>query len=89
LLLVPDSGGNTAWHRAAGWGKLDVLQKIWDLAKDNLTREDIKYKLLLATNGEENTAWHWAARWGKLDVLQKISDLAKDILTTEEINIIY
>jgi hypothetical protein len=68
-------------------GKVAVLQEIWDLGKDNLTSEEIKNKLLLATNCEENTAWHLAAMG--LDAqgtLQKIWDLAKDNLTSQEIN---
>jgi endo-1,4-beta-D-glucanase Y len=71
---------------AAGvWGNKNTLRKIWDLAEDNLTREEIKNNLLLATNREGYTAWHVAARSGTLDELQKIWDLAKDNLTTEEI----
>jgi sucrose-6-phosphate hydrolase SacC (GH32 family) len=71
---------------AEEWRGEDSLQKIWDLAKDNLTTEEIKYKLLLATNSEGNTAWHIAAGQSVTKYnLQKIWDLAKDNLTTEEI----
>jgi hypothetical protein len=30
LLLTADSKGNTAWQRAAFWGKVDLLPKIWE-----------------------------------------------------------
>jgi hypothetical protein len=53
------------------------VQKIWDLAKDSVTTEELRIKLLLATDNDRNTAWHNAANRGKLDVLQKIWDLAK------------
>ena len=33
-------------------GHLDVLQKIWEWAKKNVTEEEIKNKLLLATDKE-------------------------------------
>jgi hypothetical protein len=42
LLLAIDNKGNTVRHWAAKGGELDVLQKIWDLAKDSLTTEQIK-----------------------------------------------
>jgi hypothetical protein len=72
---------------AARRGEVDALRKIWDLAKENLTTEEITYKLLLATNSEENTAWHLATEQrGNQDVLHKIWDFAKETLTTEEIN---
>jgi hypothetical protein len=40
LSVATDSDGNTAWHGAAERSKLEVLQKIWDLAKDNLKKEE-------------------------------------------------
>jgi hypothetical protein len=42
LLIYTDSKGNTAWHRAAVSGELDILQKIWDWDTDSLTTEEIK-----------------------------------------------
>jgi hypothetical protein len=39
-----------------------VLQNIWDFAKDNLTTEEIKNKLLLATDSDGNTARQRAAK---------------------------
>jgi ankyrin repeat protein len=80
MLLAGDSYGNTAWDLAARWGKLDVLQKMWDLYKFSLTTEEIRNNLLLSTDSEGNTSWHLAARCGYLDVLQKIWDLAKGSL---------
>jgi ankyrin repeat protein len=83
--FISDDNGYTAWQLAALSGKVEVLKEIWSLAKDNLTTEDIKNKLLLATNSERYTAWHLAALSGKVDVLQEISNLAKEILTGEDI----
>jgi hypothetical protein len=53
------------------------LQKIWDLAKDILTTEEMKNKLLLSEDSVGNTVWHWAAQEVYEDLLQKIWDLAK------------
>ena len=38
MLLGTDKAGRTAWHRAAEWGKLEILQKVWDLAKEKLKK---------------------------------------------------
>jgi hypothetical protein len=67
--------------------ELDLLQKIWNFAKENLKTQEIKNNLLLATDFKGNTAWHLAAEGGKPDVLKKIRDWANNSLTTEEIKI--
>jgi hypothetical protein len=72
MVLAIDCKGNTTWQFAAKRGILDELQKMWDMAKDNLIAEEIK--VLLATDNKGNTAWHNAAKKGELDVLQKILD---------------
>jgi predicted RNase H-related nuclease YkuK (DUF458 family) len=41
---------------AAKWGKLDILQKMLEWAKEYLTTEELKYKLLLATDDKGWTA---------------------------------
>jgi endo-1,4-beta-D-glucanase Y len=61
------------------------MQKIWDWAKENLTREEMRNEMLLRTDNKGRTAWHLAAYIGKQDVMQKIWDWAKEKLTTEEI----
>jgi len=62
---------------AAGKGIPDVLQNIYDLAKNNLTGDEIKNNLFLATNNEGTTALHSAALRSNQNVLQKIGDFAK------------
>jgi hypothetical protein len=42
------------------------------LAKEILTKEDLKIKLLLATDSDGNTAWQRAGLWCKSEVMQKI-----------------
>ena len=39
----------TAWHYAAKWGNSEILQKVWEWAKENLTTEEINDKFLLDT----------------------------------------
>jgi hypothetical protein len=33
FLLTTDNKGRTIWHMAAKWGKSEILQTIWELAK--------------------------------------------------------
>ena len=58
--------------------KLEILQKMWDWAKENLTTAEIN-KLLSATDEKGRTAFHVAAEFCNLEILQKILDLAKGI----------
>jgi hypothetical protein len=67
----------TLWHVAAEWGKLETLQIVWEWAKRKLTPEEIKNKLLLATDKEGNTALHLAAMGEDLAILQIVWDWAK------------
>jgi len=86
LLLAQDEEGRTAWQQAVFSHNIQVLQKLWECAKENLTAEEINNKLLLATDYEGRTAWHLAAEWGNLGILQQVWQWAKEKLTTEEIN---
>jgi hypothetical protein len=51
-------------------GEPDQLQRIWELAEDNLTTEEIKNNLLLATDSKGNTTWRWATVFGGPEILQ-------------------
>jgi hypothetical protein len=57
---------------AAMVDNLRVLQKLWKCANENLTREEISNKLLLATDDKGRTVWQVAVKDDKLGVLQKI-----------------
>jgi ankyrin repeat protein len=60
--------------------------KIWDLAKEELTTEEINNKLLLAKNRQQHTAFHLAAEDGNTDALEKLWVWAKEKLTAEELH---
>ena len=50
MLLGTNKNGTTAWHYAAKWGNSEILQNVWEWAKENLTKEEINDKLLLGTD---------------------------------------
>jgi hypothetical protein len=71
---------------AAKRGELDVLQKIWEWAKENVTKEEINNKLLLATDICGKTIFHTVARRTYFHVILEVWEWAKENLTKEEIN---
>ena len=71
---------------AAERGISEILQKVWEWAKENLTKEEINDKLLLGTDKYGRTAWHYAAMRGDSEILKKRWEWAKENLTKEEIN---
>jgi len=72
-------------HKIIICGNLDVLQKIWEWAKERLTTEEISKKLLLAKN-KGRTALHVAADSYKLEIFQEILKWVKEKLTTQQVN---
>jgi len=71
---------------AAVWDKSEILEIVWELAKEKLTTEEINNKLLLATNSWGSTVWHMAATCGIPEIFENVWDWAKEQLMTEEIN---
>jgi len=46
--LLKDNYGETAWHIAAETGKIEVLERLWDWAKElQLNPEEIKNDVYL------------------------------------------
>jgi hypothetical protein len=58
-------------------GKLETLLKVWEWAKETLTKEEINNKLLLATDDKGRTVWHVAVERGNLEILVKLWEWAK------------
>jgi hypothetical protein len=44
LLLVTDSDGRTAWHKAEELYRTEVLEILWEWAKGELTPDDLHKK---------------------------------------------
>jgi ankyrin repeat protein len=64
-LLAKDSDGKTVLHHASYSGNVKILGRIWNLAEEQLTPEELS-KLLLAQNDKRKTVWHVAAE--RLDI---------------------
>jgi hypothetical protein len=77
--------GETALHSALYIGNVQVLKRIWELAKEQLTPKELN-KFLLTQNNRKRTAWHMAVSWGKVEILDKLWELAKEVLNRDELN---
>jgi hypothetical protein len=53
---------------AAYKGKIEVLDILWEWAKEVLTPEDISIKFLLAEDDSERTACHVVAKHGNTEL---------------------
>ena len=78
MLLDTDNAGRNVWHWAATRGHLETLQILWELAKENLTIEEINNKLLLGTD-KGRTVWNCAAMEGHLETLKHYGNGLKRI----------
>jgi hypothetical protein len=72
LLLAQDDEGKTAWFVAIERGNLQVLEKLWECAKEKLTTEEINSNLLLATQCEGRAVFRMAAEWGEIEILLSV-----------------
>jgi hypothetical protein len=53
---------------AAVKGRIEVLHKLWEWAKEVLTQEELS-NMFLAKDGRQTTACHMAAGTGRVEVL--------------------
>ena len=60
FLLVPDNYMQTAWHFAADWSLVEVLDRLWEWAKEVVNRDELDKKLLLAKDERENTLLNYS-----------------------------
>jgi hypothetical protein len=86
LLLTQDHYGRTAWHLAAVWGNIELLEELWRLAKQKLTPGKLKYQLLLGKSSWKENAWHVAVEGGNIQVLEKLWEWANEKLTPDELH---
>jgi ankyrin repeat protein len=86
LLLAQGDKGQTAWHVAAEGGKVEILDKLWEWAKEVLNTDELNNNLLLAKDWFEQLALHHASYIGNVQILERIWKLAKEQLTPEELN---
>jgi ferredoxin-fold anticodon binding domain-containing protein len=83
LLLARNNRKRTAWHMAAERGKVEILDKLWEWAKEVLKRDDMNNNLLLAEDYDKEIILHHASFSDIIQTLEIMWQLAKEQLTPE------
>jgi hypothetical protein len=73
-------------YTAAQNGNAEIVQKIWDCAKQNLTTEELKNRILLATKHLGQSPLHYATRSGNKHLIEKVWQLTEGNPTIQELN---
>jgi hypothetical protein len=68
-------------YQASYSGNVQILERIWKWAKEQLSPEELN-NLLLAQNKRKKIAWHVKVRWVKVEILDKLWEWAKEVLNT-------
>jgi len=86
LLLAKDNERKTVWLVATERGNIQLLEKLRECAKEKLSTEKIKNKLVLVTDDKGRNVLHVAVECGRQEILEELLEWANENLTTEEIN---
>jgi hypothetical protein len=54
----------TTWQVEAWEGKVELLEKLWEWAKEVLSPQELNNYIVLAKDDSERTAWHVAEKTG-------------------------
>jgi len=84
VLLRPRLYNQIIWHEAAETSQINVLQTLWEGAKEVLTQEELS-TMFFAQDMFCRTAWKMMVEKGQIDLLHKLWEWAKEALTQEEL----
>jgi len=77
-MLLKDGYGQMVWYVAAEGGQIELLEKMWDWAKElQLKPEELRNQLWLTKHNSGKTAWHNAASAGHVELLETLWNWAK------------
>ena len=76
MFLDRDESRRTAWPNASEKGQIELLNKLWEWAKDLLISEEIQ-NIFLARDESKRTAWHMALEEGHIDVFHNLWEWPK------------
>jgi hypothetical protein len=74
----------TVFIDAAFRGNLQILERIWKWALEQLTQEELK-ELLLDQNNYRRTAWNMAVQGGTSEAIDKLWEEAQEVLNRDEL----
>jgi hypothetical protein len=74
-LLARDERERTVLHHCIFSGNVQILERIWKWANEQLTQEELK-ELVLAQNNYRRTSWNMAVQGGKSEAIVKLWEKA-------------
>jgi hypothetical protein len=83
MLLARDTLRNRTVLGEVIGRNMQILEKVWECAKENLTNDEIICNLLLDRDCQGMTAWHMAVKYGHIEVINKLWEWAKENLKKE------
>ena len=66
---------------AAIGGNAEIIEKLWEWAKEIQNRDEINKNLFLFRDKKERTAIHMATHWKRMEVLEKLREFANEETT--------
>ena len=73
--MSKDECKETAWHKAATLGNVEVLKRLCDWAKElQLKPGELRNEVLLSKDESKETALHSAAKSGHVEILKNLWD---------------
>jgi hypothetical protein len=77
MWLSKDESDKRAWHLTARQGHVEVLRKLWDLAKElQLQQEELRNEMWESKDKSGESAWQMAVG-GHVEILEELLDWAK------------
>jgi len=85
MFVAKDIWGRSAWYVATENSKVQLFQKLWELAKIVLTEEELNNKMFITKHNFGRIAWDMAQN---MTTFRHCTDgeWAKELLTRKELN---
>jgi hypothetical protein len=77
--LSTDKYGKTVWHNAAERGQVEILEKLWDWAKELQLKPKQLRNEVFSTDKYGKTVSYKAANRGQVEILEKLWDWVNEL----------
>jgi hypothetical protein len=85
VFLSRDEYEQTIWHKAAISDNVEILEKLWDWAKElHIKPEELRNEVFLSKDIYKQATLRKAERSGNVEILEKLRDWAKELQVKPE-----
>ena len=79
-MLSKDEFKETAWHKAAYEGHVEVLKKLWDWAKElQMKPKELRNDVFLSRDKYNETVWHKVEKRDHVVILDMLRHWAREL----------